>query len=67
MFDEGVIPALERCANHPTTRESISLLSKEAIGLFKTNMKWFNSDYTKGIAWTDKVIRGEKLEDALGM
>jgi hypothetical protein len=67
IFEEGVLSELARCAHHPVTRESISLLNKEAIGLFRKHMKWFTSDYTQGIVWTDKVIRGDRLGEALGL
>jgi hypothetical protein len=67
-IDDGLRESLERCASHPRTRESMSIMPPDAIENFMAVFpQWFTKSYRDGIKWNDHRIKARILENDLGM
>lgn len=67
FFEGDVKETMRKFHEQPDTRAAMVMLNKASISQFKYHFDWFTADYTKGMQWTDYVIKGEKLEDAMGL
>lgn len=67
FFESEIKEMMSKFCDEPQTKSAMAMLNKHAISQFKNHFDWFTADYTKGMQWTDPVIKGEKLEAALGM
>lgn len=67
-FADDLSEVLARCAQHPVTKDSMSILTPDQIKLFQREFKeWFTEDYKKTIIFTDHRFRARQLENDIGL